>query len=480
MSFNLFGSAQKLGKALMLPIAVLPAAALLLRLGQPDILGLPFIPAGIAPYLPFIGKAGGAIFDNLALIFAIGVAIGLSVDGSGAAALSGAVAYLTLTNAVVAINKDINMGVLAGMISGILAAWLYNRYHNIKMPDFLGFFSGKRFVPIAASLSSVVLAGILGFAWPPIQAGIGAVGNWIIAAGTLGTFVYGTLNRLLIPLGLHHVLNSLVWFIFGTYTNPTTGAVVTGDLHRFFAGDPTAGVFMAGFFPIMMFALPAAAFAMIQSARPENRKAVSAVMISIAFTSFLTGITEPIEFSFMFLAPWLYLFHAIMMGASLAVCNILGIHHGFGFSGGAIDFFLNMNLPAAAHPWLIVPVGLGFGVLYYAVFLFAIRKWDLQTPGRFTESASSDTTDHQETADSSIASLAARYFEALGGKTNIKIMDSCITRLRLSVQDTAKIDESKLKKLGASGVFTSGEDVQVIVGTKADLLSNEINRLMKG
>lgn len=463
----------------MLPIAVLPAAALLLRLGQPDILGLPFIPAGIAPYLPFIGKAGGAIFDNLALIFAIGVAIGLSVDSSGAAALSGAVAYLTLTNAVIAINKDINMGVLAGMISGILAAWLYNRYHNIKMPDFLGFFSGKRFVPIAASLSSVVLAAILGFAWPPIQAGIGAVGNWIIAAGTLGTFVYGTLNRLLIPLGLHHVLNSLVWFVFGSFTNPTSGAVVTGDLHRFFAGDPSAGVFMAGFFPIMMFALPAAALAMIQSARPENRKAVSAAMISMAFTSFLTGITEPIEFAFMFLAPGLYVFHALMMGASLAVCNILGIHHGFGFSGGAIDFFLNMNLPAAAHPWLIVPVGLGFAFLYYAVFLFAIRKWNLQTPGRFTEAPLSGVTDSQETAGSSVSLLASSYLEALGGEANIKIMDACITRLRLSVLDAAKIEDGRLKKMGASGVFKSGNDVQVIVGTKADLISTEINRLMK-
>lgn len=468
MSSNLFGSFQKLGKALMLPIAVLPAAALLLRLGQPDVLNL-----------PFIAKAGGAIFDNLALIFAIGVAIGLSVDGSGAAALSGAVAYLTLTSTVVAIDKDINMGVLAGMISGILAALLYNRYHEIKMPDFLGFFSGKRFVPIAASLASVLLAVVLGRVWPSIQTGIGAIGNWIIAAGTLGTFVYGTLNRLLIPLGLHHVLNSLVWFVFGSFTNPTTGVAVTGDLHRFFAGDPSAGVFMAGFFPIMMFALPAAALAMIQSARPENRKAVSAAMLSMAFTSFLTGITEPIEFAFMFLAPGLYVFHALMMGASLAVCNMLGIHHGFGFSGGAIDFFLNMSLPAAANPLLIVPVGIGFAILYYAVFLFAIRKWNFQTPGRFTETSSDEAANEPESAASGVVALASGYLEALGGRENITIMDACITRLRLSVHDITRIEDARLKKLGASGVFKSGNDVQVVVGTKADLISTEIKRQMK-
>lgn len=313
---------QKLGKALMLPVAVLPAAALLLRLGASDVLDI-----------PFIMQAGAAIFDNLALLFAVGIAVGVAFDGGGAAALAGAVGYFTLTKAVVTINSTINMGVLAGIVSGIVAGMLYNKYHNIKLPDFLGFFGGKRFVPIAASLASIVLALVFGYIWPPIQQAIHGVGEWLLGAGLLGAFTFGTLNRLLLPLGLHHVLNSMVWFVFGEFTN-AAGQVVTGDLHRFFAGDPTAGVFMTGFFPIMMFALPAAALAMYTTARSANKKAVSGILLSVALTSFLTGITEPIEFAFMFLAPVLYIAHSLLTGAALALCSMLGVLHGFGFSGG--------------------------------------------------------------------------------------------------------------------------------------------------
>lgn len=311
-------SVQKLGKALMLPVAVLPAAALLLRLGAPDVFNI-----------PFIMQAGAAVFDNLPLIFAIGIAIGFA-EGDGVAALAAAVGYFVLTKGATTINKDINMGVLGGILMGIIAGYLYNKYHDIKLPDFLGFFGGKRFVPIVTAFAAIVLALVMGYVWPPIQNGIYALGEWIIGAGALGVFVYGVLNRLLIPFGLHHVINSLVWFVFGTFKT-AAGEVVTGDLNRFFAGDPTAGIFMAGFYPIMMFGLPAAALAMWAAARPNQRKVVSGVLISAALTALLTGITEPIEFAFMFLAPVLYVIHALLTGLSLAITYILGIKAGFGF-----------------------------------------------------------------------------------------------------------------------------------------------------
>jgi len=464
----------------MLPIAVLPAAAILLRLGQPDIY------KDIAKYItfmnlengiPFISAAGGAIFDNLPLLFGIGVAIGLSFDGAGAAGLAGAVAYFTLTKAVTAINPDINMGVLAGMISGIVAGLLYNKYYNIHLPDFLGFFGGKRFVPIVSSFAGLALAFFFGFTWPPIQRVIEGVGDWIISAGTLGTFIYGVLNRLLIPLGLHHILNNLVWFVFGSFTG-ANGVAVTGDLNRFFAGDPSAGVFMAGFFPIMMFALPAACLAMYTATPKENRKMAGGILLSMAFTSFLTGITEPIEFAFMFVAPMLYLFHSLMMGASLSICAMLGIHHGFGFSGGAIDFFLNIG--QATNGWTIVPIGLGFAVLYYFVFLFVIKARDLPTPGRMLagEAAGDALQNASTAASSSITALSEAYIEGLGGAENINKLDSCITRLRLSVIDEKKINDSHLTRTGASGVIRSGKDIQVVVGTKAELIATEINRII--
>ena len=322
---NWFGKLQSIGKALMLPIAVLPAAALLLRFGAPDVLNI-----------PFITKAGGAVFDNLALIFAIGIAVGLAKDNNGASGLAGGIGYLILTAGLKAIDKDLNMSVLAGIISGIEAGYLYNRFHAIKLPEFLGFFSGRRFVPIATAVVSIVLAGIFGVIWGPCQAAIHAVGEWIIGAGVVGTFVYGVLNRLLIPVGLHHILNSFIWFVFGEYTTPA-GVVATGDLNRFFAGDPHAGMFMGGFYIMMMFGMPAVALAMYRAAKPENRPKIAGALASVAFTSFLTGITEPIEFMFMFLAPALYAVHAVLTGLALSVSYAFGVLHGFGFSAGFID-----------------------------------------------------------------------------------------------------------------------------------------------
>jgi len=469
---NFFSQLQRIGKSLMLPIAVLPAAALLLRLGAPDVFDIPFVMA-----------AGSAIFDNLALLFGIGVAVGIAFDSSGAAGLAGAVGYFVLTRGTQAINSDINMGVLAGIIGGLMAGALYNRFHDIELPDFLGFFGGRRFVPIVTGAASVILAGIFGFIWPPIQEAIQAAGQWIIDAGALGVGVYGFLNRLLIPVGLHHVMNSFIWFLFGEFTN-AAGEVVTGDLSRFFAGDPSAGIFMAGFFPMMMFGLPAAALAMYNSAKEENKKAVAGIFLSVALTSFLTGITEPIEFSFMFLAPVLYVIHALLTGGLLVVTYILGIKHGFGFSAGAIDYFLNYGL--ATKPFLIIPIGLVTFVVYYFLFRFVIEKFDIPTPGRLEEEAavsagmnimpeSQKKKSSSETAEEE--SDAAKYVVALGGKNNINKVESCITRLRLEVEDSDKIDENALRSLGAAGVLKANKNnAQVVVGTKAELIADKIKK----
>nr|WP_207707280.1 N-acetylglucosamine-specific PTS transporter subunit IIBC [Crassaminicella thermophila] len=455
MSSNIFGKLQKLGKSLMLPIAVMPVVAILLRLGV--LWGLPFITA-----------AGESIFGNLPILFAIGVAIGFAKDNQGAAGLAGAVGYFILDSCAKSINGDINMGVLAGMIAGILAGNLYNKYHNIKLPDYLGFFSGKRFVPIITALACIALGFVFGHGWPYVQNIIDSIGNWIIGAGEAGLFVYGLLNRLLIPTGLHHIMNSIVWFIFGEYNG------VTGDLNRFFAGDPNAGIFMTGFFPVMMFGLPAAALAMYTTAKKENKKSVAGVLGSVAFTAFLTGITEPLEFMFMFIAPALYVIHAILTGISMAVTYKLGILHGFGFSGGAIDYVINMNL--ATKGWLLIPIGLAFGAVYYFVFLFAIKKFDIKTPGR--EDKEENTSVHLSKEDS-MDYLASEYLKALGGKTNIIELDSCITRLRLTLRDTAAVDEDKLKRLGASGVLKiNDKNMQVIVGTKVEILSTKMKKLL--
>jgi PTS system N-acetylglucosamine-specific IIC component len=455
---GILGSLQKLGKALMMPIAVMPAAALLLRLGAEDVLNIPVVMAG-----------GAAIFDNLPLIFALGVSMGLA-GGAGAAALAGGVGYYVLINVLKAINQEINMGVLGGIITGIVAAQLYNKYKDIKLPDFLGFFGGRRFVPIVTSATMLILGIILGFVWPPIQKAIYAAGEWIIGAGVLGVFVFGVLNRLLIPFGLHHVINSLVWFVFGEYTN-AAGKVVTGDLHRFFAGDPTAGIFMTGFFPVFLFGLPAACLAMLHEAKDSQKKAVSGVLLSAALTSFLTGITEPIEFSFMFLAPVLYAIHAILTGISLALTYALGIRHGFGFSAGLIDYVLNYGL--ATKPILLIPIGLVYGAIYYAIFRYIIRKYDLPTPGRIEGEAT-------ETKTAAKASeRAERILEGLGGKANIRSLDACITRLRLTVKDEKAVNEELLKKAGATGVMRlGGGNLQVVVGTEAELIAEEIKKML--
>jgi len=460
---NLFGRFQKLGKAMMLPVAVLPVAAILLRIGQDDLLKM-----------PFVSSAGNAVFANLALIFAIGIAVGLAKDNAGAAGLAGAVGYLTLTNGATAIDPNINMGVLAGIISGVLAGNMYNKFHDINLPEYLGFFGGRRFVPIITALASIVLALIFGNIWPPIQGVIDGAGQWIIGAGAGGVFVFGLLNRLLIPLGLHHVLNSIVWFVFGEYTK-ADGTVATGDLHRYFAGDPTAGSFMAGFYPIMMFGLVGVALAIYTTAKTKNRKVIGGALFSVGFTSFLTGITEPLEFMFMFLAPVLYAIHALLTGAAMAICYVLGIKHGFGFSAGLIDFVLNMKF--ATNGWLLIPVGLAFMAIYYFVFVFAIKVLNLPTPGRMDDEEGSSA---EIIADKGIVGVAREYVEKLGGPENIIEIDSCITRLRITLKDASIVKDEEMKALGVSGILRpNNKNIQIVVGTKAELIAEEIKNCLK-
>lgn len=472
MSFRpatLLAKAQPLGRALMLPIAVLPIAALLLRLGQADMLSIPFVAA-----------AGEAIFSNLGLLFAAGVSVGLARENHGAASLAGVVAYLVaVEGAKVLLHlppevasataleqaawraKEISkLSVAAGILAGITAGVLYNRFSNIKLPDYLAFFAGRRFVPIVAGLAGLVGAVLFGIGFPWFEAGINTLSRWVLGAGPIGLFLFGLLNRLLLVTGLHHILNNIPWFILGDFNG------ATGDIKRFFAGDKTAGAFMSGFFPVMMFGLPAACLAMYRNALPGRRKAVGGLLLSLALTSFLTGVTEPIEFSFMFLAPVLYVIHAVLTGISMVVMDALGVKLGFGFSAGLIDYVLNFGL--ATQPLLLLPVGIVYFAIYYFAFSWSIRRWDLKTPGR----------DAEVTPAAQQAAAGARgpaVLAALGGNANVRSVDACTTRLRLVVGDFATIDENALRALGARGVLKLDNGaLQVVFGPIADQVAGEV------
>ncbi|HBQ3449831.1 TPA: PTS N-acetyl glucosamine transporter subunit IIABC [Klebsiella variicola] len=465
---NILGFFQRLGRALQLPIAVLPVAALLLRFGQPDLLNV-----------PFIAQAGGAIFDNLALIFAIGVASSWSKDNAGSAALAGAVGYFVMTKAMVTINPEINMGVLAGIITGLVAGAVYNRWAGIKLPDFLSFFGGKRFVPIATGFFCLILAAIFGYVWPPVQHAIHSGGEWIVSAGALGSGIFGFINRLLIPTGLHQVLNTIAWFQIGEFTN-AAGAVFHGDINRFYAGDGTAGMFMSGFFPIMMFGLPGAALAMYLAAPKARRPMVGGMLLSVAITAFLTGVTEPLEFLFMFLAPLLYLLHAVLTGISLFIATALGIHAGFSFSAGAIDYVLMYSLPAASkNVWMLLVMGVVFFFVYFLLFSAVIRMFNLKTPGREDKAADVVTEEANSNTEEGLIQLATSYIAAVGGTDNLKAIDACITRLRLTVGDSAKVNDAACKRLGASGVVKlNKQTIQVIVGAKAESIGDEMKKVV--
>ncbi len=476
MKFSL-QSLQPLGRALMLPIAVLPIAGLLLRLGQPDLLALPFVAA-----------AGAAIFDNLGLLFALGIAVGIARDSNGAAGLAGLVCFLVaskgaqtllvvpsettahLATDMAALAGDAwrakaiaKLSVPIGIISGLIAGAFYNRYATIRLPEYLAFFGGRRFVPILSGLAGLLLAALVGYGFAPITGGMDLVSNGVVHAGVLGLFAYGVLNRLLIVTGLHHVINNVAWFIIGDFHG------TTGDLNRFFAGDPTAGSFMSGFFPVMMFGLPAACLAMYHAAKPERRKAVGGMFLSMALTAFLTGVTEPIEFTFMFLAPLLYAMHTVMTGVAMALMDLLHVKLGFGFSAGLLDYVLNFS--KATNPLLLLPIGAGYSLLYYASFRWAIRRFDIKTPGREDEPVGEEL--------GSIAPIeggrGAAFVAALGGAGNLAEIGACTTRLRLRLHDSEAVDEPRLKALGARGLIRPAPGaLQVVVGPIADDVASEM------
>ncbi|MEA3419291.1 MAG: PTS transporter subunit EIIC [Campylobacterota bacterium] len=451
---------QKIGKALMTPIAVLPVAALLLRFGFGDIFD--------GQTADIMKAAGEAVFSNLDLLFGIGIAYGLAKNHDGAAALSGAVGVLIAKDVYHAIDENVKMGVFIGIIIGVLAGTLYNRFYDIKLPEFLGFFGGKRFVPIITAIAAIIVGVLAGYFWHFAQDGIDAFSNTIIGLQEAGTFIYGTLNRLLIPLGLHHILNSVFWFQLGDYEYIKAGKelVVHGDLPRFFAGDKSAGTYMAGFYPVMMFGLPALGLAMYLNAPRSKRKKVGAILAGVAFTSFLTGITEPFEFLFLFIAPALFAVHALLTGLSLALAQFLGIHHGFGFSAGFIDYVINYKL--ATKPLLILPLGLFIGLLYFIISYTLIKYLRISIFEEMEEEKDGLPPLAQNDE-------AVRFIEALGGKENILDTDACITRLRMTVADSTGLKEVDFKALGASGVIRpDSKSIQIVLGTRAEKVAEAI------
>ncbi|MBJ7399557.1 PTS transporter subunit EIIC, partial [Mycolicibacterium sp.] len=389
---------------------------------------------------------------------------------------------------------QINYSVLGGIVVGLITSALFDRYHTIKLPPYLGFFGGRRFVPIIVSLVALVVAFAMSYFYPFFEAGLTGLGKFIGGAGALGAFVYGFANRMLIPIGLHHILNSFIWFLYGSYTKPD-GTVVTGELPRFTAGDPTGGHLTSGFYPILMFGLPGAALAMIHVANARQKKVAFGILSAAGLTAFLTGVTEPLEFSFMFVAFPLYIIHAILTGLSLAIAYVLDIHLGFSFSAGLMDLLLYGTAPAAKNVPLLVVMGLVFFVVYYLLFRFAITKWNMRTPGREPESefeaeeqanlsSGSDSATSVDlgrgggvgtaVAPADTDSMAERLIAAFGGRANLVNVDACITRLRMDVADTGKVDQARLKALGAAGVIEVGNSVQAVFGTQAEALKNDI------
>lgn len=511
-----FAQAQRLGKSIMLPIAVLPAAGILLRLGQPDLLGGIEAPI-IGPFFEAMSAAGGALFSALPLLFAVGVAIGFSKHADGSTGLAAVVGYLALEGVfssmspvVLADQVDaggnqlaIDYSVLGGIVVGLITAYLFDRYHTIQLPSYLGFFGGRRFVPIAVSLTTLVVGFGMAYFYPIFNSALTGLGEFIAGAGAFGAFTYGVFNRMLIPIGLHHILNSYIWFLYGSYTTED-GNVVTGELTRFAQGDTSAGLLTSGFYPVLMFGLPMAALAMIHMANKSQRNVAFGILAAAGLTAFITGVTEPLEFSFLFVAFPLYVVHALLTGFSMAVAYLLDIHLGFSFSAGLIDLLLYGTAPAAQNVHLLIIQGVVFGVLYYVLFRFAIKLWNLRTPGREPEdefqaeqaanlgdegvpvnplemTAPSPGTEGgtaTTTAPAAADTMAEKLIAAFGGRENLINVDACITRLRMEVADKSKVNQAALKSLGAAGVIEVGNNVQAIFGTKAERLKDEIKAAM--
>jgi PTS system glucose-specific IIC component len=473
-----FSLLQKVGKCMMLPVSVLPVAGILLGVGSAN---FSWLPAWLSQIM---ATAGSAIFGNLALLFAIGVAIGLA-DNDGVAAMAGTVGYVVFlatmgtcaklrgieTDSIMGI-PSIETGVFGGIIVGLIAAAVFKRFYRIKLPSYLGFFAGKRSVPIITAFAVIAAGAVLSFVWPPIDRVIDAFSHWAVHESPAVAFtMYGVVERALVPFGLHHVWNVPFFFQAGDYTDPATGTVVHGEIARFIHGDPTAGR-MTGGYLFKMFGLPAAALAIWRAARPDQRAKIGGIMISGALTAFLTGITEPIEFSFLFVAPFLYAIHAVLAGAAYFACIALNIRHGFTFSHGLIDYIvLFPNSHNALWLWVIGPI---WGLMYYGVFTFAIKRFNLLTPGRELEE---ETT--MAVRSASADSFELQLVRAFGGRSNIASLDACITRLRVKLKDVTKVSPEKLKALGAAGVIVIGDGVQAIFGTRSENLKTEVQEYLK-
>lgn len=474
---------QNIGRSLMLPVAVLPAAAILMGIGYwIDPVGWGADNAAAA----FLIKAGSSIIDNMAILFAVGVALGMSKDRDGSAALSGLVAYLVVTtllstdsvamlqgtdpeNVNAAFEKIGNQFI--GILSGIVASIMYNRFSHVQLHDALAFFSGKRLVPIMTAIAMLVISGLLFFIWPVIFSGLVSFGTAISKLDFIGAGLYGFFNRLLIPTGLHHALNSVFWF----------DVAGINDIGNFWAGTGEKGVtgmYQAGFFPVMMFGLPAAALAMYHTAKTKRKKQAASLLLAAGFASFFTGVTEPLEFSFMFLAPALYVVHAALTGLSLAIASFFHWTAGFGFSAGLVDFVLSSRLPLANMPYMLLLQGLVVGFIYYVLFRFLIVKFDLKTPGREEETLNSNVS--AAPSGNEFEQMAATIYDGLGGDQNVTSVDNCVTRLRMEVKDMDAVDQEKIKSTGVPGINIVGPNsIQVIVGTKVQFVADEIKRMRK-
>lgn len=481
-------SLQSLGRSLMLPVAVLPAAAILAGIAN-WILGL--VPGATANIIgTFLLNAGTAILDNLGILFAVGIAIGLSRDKHGAAALSGLTGFLVVTSllsvdtvsGLLAIEPEAvdaafeqNDNVFIGIVTGIVSAQMYNRFSRVKLPDAFAFFSGKRLAPIMSATAMVGVAAILFFVWPVVFGWLVVFGESILNLGSVGAGLYGFFNRLLIPTGLHHALNNVFWF----------DVAGINDIPNFLSGEGIKGVtgqFQAGFFPIMMFGLPGAALAMYHTAKTAQKKEAASLLMAAAFASFLTGVTEPLEFSFMFLAPALYVVHAMLTGISVFIAASFQWISGFSFSAGFVDFTLSLINPLANKPYMLIVQGLVFFVIYYVIFRFLIQMFNIKTPGREDEAAIVEGTDGEKTGASidKTAVMAAKIYEGLGGDDNVTSVDNCTTRLRVEVKDMEQVDEAKIKTTNIPGINIVGKhSIQVIVGTNVQFVADEILKMRK-
>lgn len=479
---------QRLGKSMMLPVSCLPVAAILMGIGYWIDESVMINPIEAKVIALFMVKAGSAIIDNMGILFALGVAIGMSDDGEGTAALAALVSWLMVTTLLnpntVALFQKVEIGAVnpafgkiqnqfIGIVCGFIGAFCYNKFKSTQLPDALSFFSGKRCVAIVTGGVTVVVSVLFFFVWPAIYSALVAFGETIIGAGAIGAGIYAFLNRLLIPFGLHHALNAVFWFDIAGINDlgkfwGTMGGGVYGQ----------TGMYMTGFFPVMMFGLPAATLAMYHCAKKEKKNSAKGMLGSGALSSFFTGITEPIEFGFMFLAPALYFLHAVMTGITAGIIAALPVRSGFNFSAGILDLFFSFKAPMAQNPWMIFPIGIVVGIIYYTVFRFTITKFDLKTPGREDD----ECTENEKTAallSEDFGDVAAIILEGLGGKGNISSFDNCITRLRVEIKDYTLVNEKKIKSAGIAGVMRPGKTtVQVIIGTKSQFVADEVRKLL--